>query len=261
MYPARKLTPTGYFSDAQQTALYVVPSTAPPDVTPPEVSVEPTIATDGDSLIIVFSEGVTIGAGGNGGFTVSLSGGACTLAYASGDGTTSLTYTTSRTIGRNETGTLSYVQPGNGVEDTAGNDLASFSNEAIQNNSTVNNAPTDIQLSNNTIPTTAGPNATVGTLTTTDIDPDDTHTYTLVAGAGDTDNGSFNISGATLRCNDPAVLGAGVNSVRIQTDDGAATYAEAFTITIFEPTSGNIGSLTRSLTRPLCRALTRSLTG
>ncbi|MDZ7861177.1 MAG: hypothetical protein U5O15_11050 [Candidatus Krumholzibacteriota bacterium] len=46
------------------------------------------------------------------------------------------------------------------------------------------------------------------------MDPDtgDTATFTLVTGAGDTNNGSFNISGADLRANDAAALAAGTSS-------------------------------------------------
>ena len=39
----------------------------------------------------------------------------------------------------------------------------------------------------------------VGTFSTTDPDAGDTHTYTLVAGTGDTDNASFQISGGQLQ--------------------------------------------------------------
>lgn len=86
-----------------------------------------TVPADGGSVRIGFASAASFGAGGNGGFTVNLSGGACTLTYSSGDGTSTLVYTTSRTIAKGETGTLSYVQPGNGVEDGTGADLGSFS--------------------------------------------------------------------------------------------------------------------------------------
>ncbi len=94
-----------------------------------------------------------------------------------------------------------------------------------------NSAPTDIALDNNSINQSAtGVNATVGTLTTTDADAGDSHTYSLVAGTGDTDNGSFNISGSTLRTS--SALAAGNYSVRINTNDGTEDYAEQFTITV-----------------------------
>src|SRR4029079_12711269 len=86
----------------------------------------------------------------------------------------------------------------------------------------VEEPPTNLTLS----PTTgvaenqpAGTN--VGTLSTTDPDAGDTFTYTLVAGAGDTDNASFQISGNKLQTN--AVFDYETKNsytVRVQTDDG-----------------------------------------
>lgn len=94
----------------------------------------------------------------------------------------------------------------------------------------VNEVPTDITLSNNTI--TEGPSGTpVGTLSAVDPDAGDTHTFALVAGAGDTDNASFQITGSTLLTN--AVLGTGAYSVRVQaTDAGSLTFSRSFTINI-----------------------------
>ncbi len=98
-----------------------------------------------------------------------------------------------------------------------------------------NNAPTDIQLSNASVNQSGGANATVGTLSTTDPDGDDTHTYALVSGTGDTHNASFNLSGSSLRANETAALAAGEYSVRIQTDDGnGGTYSESFSITVVD---------------------------
>lgn len=216
------------------------------DTTAPTVS-SATIATNGNSISLVFSEAVEFGAGGNGGFTLATNGAAVTLSYSSGTGTDTLVYATSRTVSSTETLTRTYVQPGNGVQDAAGNDLASFSAQAVTNSSTVNGAPTDISLSSSSVLTTAGLNATVGTLSATDPDAGDTATFTLVAGTGDTNNADFSISGTTLRCDDPGTLGAGTYSVRIQVADSAAnTYAEAFTITVTEPGTGTGGGFTIS---------------
>ncbi|MFN9602516.1 MAG: tandem-95 repeat protein, partial [Planctomycetota bacterium] len=63
----------------------------------------------------------------------------------------------------------------------------------------VNESPTDISLSSNSVVENAGSNATVGTLSTADVDAGNTFVYSLVAGAGDTDNAAFNVSGSTLR--------------------------------------------------------------
>lgn len=59
----------------------------------------------------------------------------------------------------------------------------------------VNEAPTAISLSNLTIAENAPLATVVGTLTTTDPNASDTHTYTLVSGVGSADNVSFNVSG------------------------------------------------------------------
>lgn len=108
----------------------------------------------------------------------------------------------------------------------------------------VNNAPTDIQLSNVSVNQSVGVNAVVGTLSTTDADGDPSFTYTLVAGTGDTDNASFNISESSLRANDSGALAAGNYSVRVQTDDGnGGTYAEAFSITVADDVAPTVVSV------------------
>ena len=58
----------------------------------------------------------------------------------------------------------------------------------------VNEAPTDITLSNGTIAENSAVDTEVGTLTSTDPDAGDSFSYALVTGTGDTDNDSFNIS-------------------------------------------------------------------
>jgi len=111
-----------------------------------------------------------------------------------------------------------------------------------------NNPPTAIALSNTSVDQSAGVNAVVGTLTSSDPDASDTHSYTLATGTGDDHNGSFNLdinSGVwTLRANNAAALVAGTYSVRIQTDDNnGGTYQEAFTITVVDdvaPTVSNV---------------------
>jgi hypothetical protein len=118
--------------------------------------------------------------------------------------------------------------------DSGANDSSVVSSAAI----TTLSAPTDILLSNSAVLTTGGVNAVVGTLSTVDVD-EETFTYTLVAGAGDTNNADFSISGANLRCDDPEALGAGSYSVRIQSDDGAGTYAKSFSVQVIEPGSGS----------------------
>ncbi|MGE5474925.1 MAG: S-layer homology domain-containing protein [Ignavibacteriales bacterium] len=103
-----------------------------------------------------------------------------------------------------------------------------------------NNAPTNMALSSASIAAAnTGINSAVGTLSTTDSDEGDSFTYTLVAGDGDTDNGSFNISGSSLRTN--GALAIGTYSVRVRTtDSGPATFDKAFTISVTNSIPTNI---------------------
>jgi len=98
----------------------------------------------------------------------------------------------------------------------------------------VNDAPTNISLSANTVAENAASGTSVGTLAGTDADAGDTFTYSLVSGTGDTDNASFTIDGATLKT-------AGVfdfetkssYSVRVRVTDAAGlTFEKEFTITV-----------------------------
>ena len=108
----------------------------------------------------------------------------------------------------------------------------------------VNDTPTDIGLTATSVSQSGGANATVGTLSTTDADSGDTHTYTLVSGAGDTNNGLFNISGTSLRATNAASMTPGTYTVRVQTTDAAnTTYAEAMTITVVDDVAPTVASV------------------
>ncbi|WP_027360613.1 DUF4347 domain-containing protein, partial [Desulforegula conservatrix] len=109
----------------------------------------------------------------------------------------------------------------------------------------VNDAPTDIALSASTASTFDASNYVVGTFSSTDVDTGDTHTYSLVPGIGDTNNGIFNINSNQLRLTNPSVLTAGTYSARICTTDngtGNLTYEEAFTITVTDSLIVNTNS-------------------
>lgn len=112
--------------------VYPNPNRSGADVTAPIVSTA-TISSDGTTWTFACSETVTIGSGGNGGFATTISG--VTLTYSSGSGTSSLVYTGNRTVQLGESGTLTYTQPGNGVEDSSGNDLVTFTGKTVTNNS------------------------------------------------------------------------------------------------------------------------------
>ena len=99
------------------------------------------LAADGRTLTITHSESVEFGLGGNGGVTITPSGGAATVAYVSGEYSTALVYTTSRVILSTETLTTSYTQPTAGIVDNATNELASYTDQATTNNSTQTGTP------------------------------------------------------------------------------------------------------------------------
>ncbi len=97
-----------------------------------------------------------------------------------------------------------------------------------------NEGPTDLDLAPKIVDENEPSGTTVGTLTTTDPDAGDTFTYALAAGSGDTDNGSFQVSGdlvltdATFDFETKASY-----SIRVSTtDSGNSTIERAFTITI-----------------------------
>lgn len=99
----------------------------------PPILANAIVSTGNDTITLSFDRAVTFGAGGNGGFTLSLSGGACLMTYSSGDGSNALVYSLSRSVAATETGTMDYTQPGDGVEAVVGNaDLASLSGFTVR---------------------------------------------------------------------------------------------------------------------------------
>jgi hypothetical protein len=102
--------------------------------------VSATIAANGTSLSLVFTEAVTVNT--NTGFVLTATG-SPSLTYASGTGTTTLVYTIGAAVQQSESGiTLAYTTGANYIEDAAGNDLGSFTGTAVVNNSTQNTPPT-----------------------------------------------------------------------------------------------------------------------
>ena len=97
-----------------------------------------------------------------------------------------------------------------------------------------NSAPTNVALSDSTIAENEPAGATVGTLSSIDPDVSDTHTFALVPGTGDSGNGSFAITGSTLRTD--AVFDFETRdsySIRVRaTDTHGASRAEQITITV-----------------------------
>jgi hypothetical protein len=102
-----------------------------------------------------------------------------------------------------------------------------------------NSAPTDISLNNLSIVENNSINAVVGTLSTTDPDPGNTHTYTLVGGA----TGAFDISGNLLLAKivfDYEVDQSYNVTVR-STDQDGLFLEESFTITVINQQSPIVG--------------------
>lgn len=95
-----------------------------------------TIDSAGTQLTVVLSETCSNGSGGSGGWTISANGGgAQTATYSSGSGSSTFIFSVP-TVYQGQTVTVSYTQPGNGVENGSGTDLATFSGASVTNNST-----------------------------------------------------------------------------------------------------------------------------
>ena len=95
----------------------------------------------------------------------------------------------------------------------------------------VNEAPSDLSLSNNTIGENAAVNTVVGTLSTTDVDGGDTFTYTLAAGG---DNDAFQVTGnqlVTKQTFDRTVKSTYTISVTT-TDAGGLSFTKQLTIQV-----------------------------
>jgi hypothetical protein len=134
----------------------------------------------------------------------------------------------------------------NGTGVTAGNTLGAHNNSQNQTyiadlRASANSAPTDIGLTATSIAENDAVDAVLGTLSTTDSDVGDTFTYSLVTGPGDTDNASFNVSGASLRTSVAFDFETKSSySVRVRTtDSGGATFEKTFTITVTDVLEGS----------------------
>ena len=106
----------------------------------------------------------------------------------------------------------------------------------------LNQAPKDIILSNEDFFENIDVGSVVATLSTTDSDADDTHTYSLVSGDGDIDNSAFTIDGDQLKIFDsPDFEAKSSYSVRLQTkDSGGLTFEKTFTLTVNDLEEGPV---------------------
>ncbi|MDK1310614.1 Ig-like domain-containing protein, partial [Pseudoalteromonas ardens] len=122
-------------------------------------------------------------------------------------------------------------------------------NQATVTITAQNDDPTDISLDTTSINQSAtGAGANIGTLSTTDPDTSDSHTYTIVSSgasangtcSADTNNGSFQIDGSNIETQ--AALSAGSYVVCLQTSDSTTTFQKAFTITVNDDVAPNAPS-------------------
>ena len=97
-----------------------------------------------------------------------------------------------------------------------------------------NNEPSNISLSQDRFNENILISSTAATLSSTDPDDGDTHTYSLVSGDGDTDNNAFTIVGDELKINaSPDYETKNSYSVRLRTtDSGGLSFEKAFTVSV-----------------------------
>ncbi|WP_172642155.1 DUF4347 domain-containing protein [Cylindrospermum stagnale] len=119
------------------------------------------------------------------------------------------------------------------VQTTDSNGLA-FEKELTINVNDLNEAPTDLVLSQTNVDENSGNNTVIGNFSTTNPEAGDTFSYTLVAGAGDLDNAAFTIDGDQLVINNsPDFETKSGYNIRVQTaDSGGISFEKAITINV-----------------------------
>lgn len=95
-----------------------------------------TVDSGGTNLADLFSLSTSTGAGGSGGMKLTINSVDYPGTYASGSGSTTYNFTVGK-VYQGATATVTYTQPGNGLEATSdGTDVASFGPTSVTNNST-----------------------------------------------------------------------------------------------------------------------------
>jgi gliding motility-associated-like protein len=96
-----------------------------------------------------------------------------------------------------------------------------------------NSAPTDIVLSPSNVDENVTLGTIIGTLSSTDANSADNHTYSLILGSGNNDNSSFTISGTLLLTSTPLDYESkSTYSILVQSLDGTLSYSKTLTITV-----------------------------
>ncbi|MEQ8910410.1 MAG: cadherin domain-containing protein [Vicingaceae bacterium] len=98
----------------------------------------------------------------------------------------------------------------------------------------INDQPTDLNLSTNSVNENMPIGSFVARLFSIDQDANDTFSYALVNGVGDADNGNFFIQNDSLFTNQVLSLNAqSSHTIRIETNDGkGGTYSKDFVLTV-----------------------------
>ncbi|WP_322647924.1 FG-GAP-like repeat-containing protein [Nostoc sp. ChiVER01] len=104
----------------------------------------------------------------------------------------------------------------------------------IVNVNNVNDKPTDLALSKTDVDANVQAGTVIGTFSSTDPDPEDTFTYSLVSGIDDVDNNAFTIDGNSLKINNsPDFKTKSSYKIRVRTtDDGNLTFEKGLTINV-----------------------------
>lgn len=98
----------------------------------------------------------------------------------------------------------------------------------------INDVPTNISLSADSIQELSPVNTAIGNLSSTDEDAGATHTYSLVAGTDDTDNNLFVVSGNQLLAKISYTYKGQTYSLRLRTtDNGGLFFEKVFRVKIY----------------------------
>lgn len=155
--------------------------------------------------------------------------------------------------------------------DAVGNREAQSPSAEATTSTPANQAPTNIALSSTAVQENRPAGTVIGSLSSTDANPGDTFTYTLVGGTGSTDNASFTLAGNQLHT--VASFDYETKSsyaVRLRTTDAEGLWFEkAFTISVADvdevaPTVSswkiNGGGAQRSMVRNLTVVFSEAVT-
>lgn len=186
-----------------------------------------TVTPNRISLSVTFLEPVVVK--GKPSIPFTLAGVSRQLVYQSGSGKNAMTFSYKPAKGEAPTDanvnvpTQAIALNGGAITDKVRNAAASLAK------------PTDVQLSGTSVPENQPSGTVVGTLSAVDADGSrDRHTYSLVAGAGSTDNASFSLVGNELRTFGSFDFETKSSySVRVRaTDFGGLVAEKVFAITV-----------------------------